>query len=86
MGRSRYQFAAPDQPHFITCTVLHWIPVLTRPDTVQILLDSLCYLSEKDGLEIYAYVILENHICTWWDKAPTWRAASPGSNPSPRRP
>jgi putative transposase len=62
MGRSRYRFTAPDQPHFITCTVLHWIPVFTRPETVQILLDSLLYLSQNDDLEVYAYVILENHL------------------------
>ena len=49
------------QPHFKTCTVLHWIPVFTRPETVEILLDSLRYLS-KDGLRLHAYVILENHL------------------------
>lgn len=42
--------------------MLHWIPVFTRPESVQILLDSLHYLSEKDSLEIYAYIILENHF------------------------
>jgi len=48
-------------PHFMTCTVLHWIPVFTRPETVEILLDSLRYLM-KDGLKLYAYIILENHL------------------------
>ena len=45
----------------MTCTVLHWIPVFTRPETVEILLDSLRYLM-KDGLKLYAYIILENHL------------------------
>ncbi len=45
----------------MTCTVLHWIPVFTRPQTVQILLDSLKFLI-NDGLNLYAYVILENHL------------------------
>ena len=27
MGRSRYRFVNPDQPHFMTLTVLHWMPV-----------------------------------------------------------
>jgi len=44
----------------MTLTVLHWIPVFTRPDTVQILLDALDYLMRED-LKVYAYVILENH-------------------------
>lgn len=61
MGRSRYKFAENNTPHFMTCTVLHWIPVFTRPETVGILTDSLNYLI-KDGLTLYAYVILENHI------------------------
>ena len=61
MGRSRYKFVDPKLPHFVTCTVLHWIPVFTRPATVEIILDSLRYLSE-DGLKVYAYVILENHL------------------------
>ncbi len=45
----------------MTFTVLHWIPVFTRPQTVSILLDSLNYLAGK-GMKIYAYVILENHM------------------------
>jgi len=61
MGRSRYKFVDPTLPHFVTCTVLHWIPVFTRTDTVNILLDSLRYLM-VEGLRVYAYVILENHM------------------------
>ncbi|WP_411132547.1 hypothetical protein AAFX34_13610 [Vibrio vulnificus] len=60
MGRSRYTITDPQQAHFITLTVLHWIPVFTRPATVEILLDSFRFLS-KDGLKVYAWVILENH-------------------------
>ncbi|MBV4396080.1 hypothetical protein KU392_02265 [Advenella alkanexedens] len=60
MGRSRYKITEPQQPHFVTLTVLHWIPVFTRPDTVNILLDSLRFL-HKEGLSIYAWVVLENH-------------------------
>ena len=45
----------------MTCTMLHWIPVFTRRETVLILLDSLAYLI-RDGLKLYAYVILENHL------------------------
>ena len=62
MGRSRYKIHEPTHPHFITCTVLHWIPLFTRQESVQILLDSLKHLQKSDDLKIYAYVILENHI------------------------
>ena len=60
MGRSRYNIIHPEQPHFVMLTVLHWIPVFTRPETMKNLLESLKFLS-KDGLKVYAYVILENH-------------------------
>ena len=61
MGRSRYKFTNADLPHFMTCTVLHWIPVFTQPETVAILLESLRFLTH-DGMKLYAYVILENHM------------------------
>jgi hypothetical protein len=60
MSRSYYKIIHPDQPHFITLTVLHWIPVFTRPETVNILLDLLKHLSQN-GLKVYANMILENH-------------------------
>jgi putative transposase len=61
MGRDRYKFDRTDAPHFMTCTVLHWIPIFTRPETVGILMDSFNHLIEN-GLKLYAYVILENHL------------------------
>ncbi len=62
MGRSRYKIYEPTHPHFITCTILHWIPIFTRVETTDIIFDSLRYLQQSDNLEIYAYVILENHL------------------------
>lgn len=62
MGRSRYKIVDPKLPHFLTCTVLHWIAVFTRPDTVTILLETLRFLMANNGLKIYAYVIVENHL------------------------
>ena len=61
MGRSRYKIVQVDAPHFITLTVLHWIPVFTRPETITILVNSLCFLIHE-GLKVHAYVILENHL------------------------
>jgi len=61
MGRSRYHITQIDQPHFLTCTVLHWIPVFTRQDTVDIVLNSFRFL-QREGLQIYSWVVLENHL------------------------
>ncbi|MDD5051152.1 MAG: transposase [Sulfuricurvum sp.] len=62
MGRSRYKIIELTHPHFITCTVLHWIPIFTRTETTDIIYESLRYLQKSDNLKIYAYVILENHL------------------------
>jgi len=62
MGRSRYKIYEPNHSHFVTCTILHWIPLFTRVESVQIVLDALTFLKEKDNLKVYAYVILENHL------------------------
>ena len=29
MSRSRYVITEPDKPHFLTCTVVEWLPVFT---------------------------------------------------------
>ena len=61
MGRSRYRFIYPDQPHFMTLTLQGWLPVFTRPESVDILLQSFRFLM-NEGLRIHAWVILENHL------------------------
>ena len=53
MARSRYRFAEHDRPHFLTCTVVEWLPVFTRREAVGILLDSWRYLGEHRGLKLY---------------------------------
>ncbi|MEA3315549.1 MAG: transposase [Campylobacterota bacterium] len=62
MGRTRYKIYEQTQPHFLTLTILHWIPIFTNKDSVDILLDSFRYLQKEDNLQIYSYVILENHL------------------------
>jgi putative transposase len=62
MSRSRYHFAEPDHPHFLTCTVVEWLPVFTRQETVQILFDSWRYLQSSEGFRLYGFVVLENHL------------------------
>jgi len=62
MGRSRYKIYEPTHPHFITCTILHWIPIFTRIEATDIIFNSLKYLQQTDNLKLYSYVILENHL------------------------
>jgi len=62
MPRSRYRFTDAASPHFLTATVNNWLPVFTRPETVEILLDSWRFLQREAGFKVYGYVILENHL------------------------
>ena len=62
MGRSRYKIYNPQQPHFLTSTIVNWIPIFTRPTTVKILLNSFQYLQKQHQLRLYGFVVLENHL------------------------
>jgi REP element-mobilizing transposase RayT len=62
MGRSRYTITEADKPHFMTCTVVEWLPIFSRPETVQIVLDCWRFQREQASLKLYGYVILENHL------------------------
>jgi len=54
MGRGRYKITEPDKPHFVTCTVLEWLPVFTRPETIGILIDALAFKQQQANLKVYA--------------------------------
>jgi REP-associated tyrosine transposase len=62
MSRTRYRVYGNQFPYFLTCTVVAWLPVFTRQETVNIVLDSWRFLQEHERLRLYGYVILENHL------------------------
>jgi putative transposase len=62
MTRSRYKFYENEYPYFLTCTIVGWLPIFTRPETVQIVYDSWNFLQDNGRLSIHGYVILENHL------------------------
>jgi REP element-mobilizing transposase RayT len=62
MTRTRYKIFDTTRPYFLTCTVVAWIPVFTRRETTQILVDSWQFLRAEGRLELFGYVILENHV------------------------
>ena len=47
---------------FITTTVIDWMDVFTRPAYKHIVLDSLKFCQEHKSLEIYAWVLMTNHL------------------------
>ncbi len=62
MSRSRYQFIETDRPHFLTCTVVDWTSVFTRPSMAEIVLNSWEYLIKQERIRLHGYVIMENHV------------------------
>lgn len=48
--------------YFITCTITQWVDVFTRKDYADIIVGSLKYCRAEKGLEIFAWVIMSNHI------------------------
>ena len=49
MGRSRYKIYEPTHPHFLTCTILNWLPIFTRKESVQIIIDSIKHLQKENA-------------------------------------
>ena len=62
MSRSRYQIYENPYPHFLTCTVVNWLPLFSSPLLVDILYASWQFLQTQERLTIYAYVVMENHL------------------------
>jgi REP element-mobilizing transposase RayT len=48
--------------YFTTTTVVDWIDVFTRPIYKQVIIDSLAYCQKEKGLDIYAWVLMTNHL------------------------
>ena len=62
MSRTRYRFRDAAYPHFVTCSIVGWLPIFTRPACVGILFDSLRFLRRERGLSLLGYVVMENHL------------------------
>jgi len=60
--RSDYKIYDKQGIYFITSTIIEWIPIFTSKKYFEILTSSLIYCQEYKNLEIYAYVILDNHF------------------------
>jgi REP element-mobilizing transposase RayT len=57
-----YKIADKEGLYYLTFQVVRWIDVFTRKTYKDVIIDSLKYCQEHKGLELYAYVIMSNHI------------------------
>lgn len=57
-----YQIKNQSALHYLTLQVVQWADIFTRQVYRDIVIDSLQHCQQNKGLEIYAYVIMSNHI------------------------
>jgi putative transposase len=60
--RSRYRINNEGVAHFITSTIVEWLPVFTTTACCNILVHSFEYCRQQKGLRVHAWVILDNHF------------------------
>ncbi len=58
----KYKIYNQSKAYYLTFTVVGWIDVFSRKVYREILIESLKYCQQNKGLNIYAYVIMTNHI------------------------
>ena len=54
--------ASTDELYFVTLTVTNWIDVFTRRIYNDLIIENLTWCQQNKKLNIYAYVIMTNHI------------------------
>ena len=57
-----YKINEQDELHFLTFQIVRWIDIFTRRIYRDIVIESLQFCQQHKGLEIYAFVIMSNHI------------------------
>ena len=57
-----YQINNQEAIYFITVQVVEWADIFTRQRYRDIIIESLQYCRKNKGMEIFAYVIMSNHI------------------------
>jgi putative transposase len=58
----RYRISDDVALHFVTMTVVDWLPIFVSEATCKILTDSLNFCHNQKGLRIHAYVIMPTHF------------------------
>lgn len=57
-----YQIYDQTKTYYFTFQIVGWVDIFTRKEYREIIIDSLNYCRKEKGLEIFAYVIMTNHI------------------------
>ncbi|MBK8553026.1 MAG: transposase [Ignavibacteria bacterium] len=60
--RSIYKIMNPENPYFITSTIIDWIKVFNSDESYALLFQNFIYYQIKYEIEIIAYVIMPEHF------------------------
>jgi REP element-mobilizing transposase RayT len=62
MGNWKYRIYDDNYPYFMTTSVVWGIPIFADPLLAAVILDTLRFLQTDRDVNLYAYVIMHNHI------------------------
>ena len=57
-----YKIEDQEALHYVTFQIVNWVDIFTRQVYRDIVIDSLKFCQANKGLEIYAFVVMSNHI------------------------
>ena len=57
-----YKIVEQDALYYVTFQIVNWVDLFTRQVYRDIVIDSLRFCQQQKGLEIYAFVVMSNHI------------------------
>jgi putative transposase len=57
-------------PQFYTATILEWKTLLSQDKYKEVIIESLRYLTTKERITLYAFVLMKNHIHLIWQALP----------------
>ena len=60
--RSRYRVNNENAAHFVTSTIVEWLPVFTTQACCDVVVRSFEYCRAQKGLKIHGWVIMDNHF------------------------
>lgn len=57
-----YQIYDQKAVYFVTFTIVDWVDIFSRKTYRDIIIDSLRYCCAEKGLQVFAYVVMTNHV------------------------
>jgi len=54
--------------YFTTASIYNWLPLLQKDEFKDILISSLKFLKDNDRLDVFAFVIMPNHLHIIWSE------------------